>query len=244
MGPTDPVFTMRQFICLLGLALLASCRAAEPTLTADPVLAEDSSSGSIHLRSTHAMGSPDPARPSKHVGVEIELHSGEFEDALTVGEDLRLDENLISGPIDMRGDFDLSRSSLFVEWRDAETSTHRFTKYAGLSFTNLDMEIAAGPTRDTLHDLAIGAMLGGRVNTTMVQDVDAYAKLEWHFGKAQSGNVLQALFEAGAAWRFHDSYGLHLGWQLNDYQMERDSDDLSDIDLSFGGPFATLLFSR
>ena len=235
---------MRSFTCLFGLALLSSCRVAEPTITADTIMAEDDSAGAIHLRSTFAMGQQEGSHPSKHVGIEIEIHSGEFDDQLSLGEDLRLDENLISGPIGVRGDFDLSRSSLFVEWRDPETSSHRFTKYAGLSFTNLDMEIAAGPTRDTLHDLAIGALFGGRINTTVVQDVDVYAKLEWHVGKAQTGNVFQSLLEAGAAWHFHDAYGVHFGWQLNDFQMERDSDDLSDIDLSFGGPFVTLLFSR
>lgn len=233
---------MRLFTYLLGIVPLCSCT-SQP-ITADAIEVEDSSAGSIHLRTTHPTGKQDGSHASKHVGVEIEFHSGEFDDRLTAGEHLRLDQNLISGPISLRGDFELSRSSIFVEWREAGPSRHRFTKYGGLSFTNLDMGITAGPTSDSLHDLVIGAMLGGRMNTPLAPDLEAYAKLEWHFGESKAGRIIQSILEIGAAWQFHGTVGIHLGWQLNDFQMERDSDELSDIDLSFGGPFVTLLFSR
>lgn len=225
----------------LAVALLASACATSFTPDADPLEGDDTSVFSPRLRATLPLRTDPAGGRATSLELELATLNGDFSQSLSNGENIRLDDILFSGPLELQSEFELTTASLLFHFHGPRDHRIRTGAAVGLSATELEIDASSGAQSDHDRRFTLGPMVAGQASTGVWKDLDLYARLSWSLGFNGSDELWQTRAEAGASWWLSRHVGLAFGWQLGTYDLDEDSDIISDIELRYGGPFATLL---
>ena len=223
------------------LAGLAAC--VNPLPNADPLQIIDERAFSPRLRVAYPLEECEKENSRTWLGAELAVHSGDFEDAIPNGQEIRIGETALNGPGLLHGDYDLRRASFYLQGRAKSSKRFRYSGFLGLSFTDLDLDVRLNGVSDTDRRLVVGPMVGGEVETSLATDLNGFLRLLWHFGVSHSDPVTQVMLETGMTWKLNETLGLTLGYHLTDFQLESKSNQFSDLDLEIEGAFLSLDWS-
>lgn len=176
------------------------------------------------------------------VRVDVEVSGGDFDQTLSAGEVVQLDDVAFTGPGEVSVDFDHTFAGLGV-YVGKDATKLDFEGMVGLGGSFLDAEASMGGLSESTHIDSIGAYLGGSVSYRVVDSVAFFYEMRLFFG---GGTDDVEIFEVqlGATWTLTDHLALSAGWKDWDYGAERDDSfgfpDPSDLDLGLDGPFVRL----
>jgi hypothetical protein len=186
------------------------------------------------------------------IDVEVSANEGESSDHIAAGDQVRFEDINIVGPRDLAIDYDLFLSSVVFAATFRSERGLLLRGFAGVAYSDLDLDIDAGLQEDSASIQGIGPTVGGRVGWYPRQTYGMYAQLSHRFSFPEEFDVVSIFqFDAGLEILATKSFALFGGWRWiayegYDYDDDWDGHDHDDelaLDLELSGPMVGITLS-
>jgi hypothetical protein len=185
------------------------------------------------------------------IDVEGSFSEGESSDHIGAGDEVRFEDIDIVGPRDLAIDYDLFLSSVVFAATFRSERGLLLRGFAGLAYSDLDLDIDAGLQKDSASIQGFGPTIGGRVGWYPRQWYGMYAQLSHRFSFPSEFDVVSIFqFDAGLEILATRNFALFGGWRwigyegydYDDWDHHHHDDELA-LDLELSGPMAGISIS-
>jgi hypothetical protein len=230
-------------LIVLGTALLflaSGCTTTpKTTLEGD----DDVAFGDIEFSLPLARSKTAGRLPSHQLVASFSHAESDFDQTLGAGRTVKINNVEFSGTT-LQADLDFYRWGIAYK-RRIDTGQRVFVSpFAGLSLSQLDIELTAAGMRDSERIESIGPRAGLRVGYEPVEVFEIFLELDIAYGVGFDHLASTATQSYGAGIALNTrNIGIVLGYRTLDFGLNGDSDRVSDIELDLTGPFILLVIT-